>query len=115
MIVIDDIRSQAMGCYGSPITKSDGSSPTPNMDALAASGTCFLNHNVQWPVCGPSRASMLGGRRPDATGIYEIGNSHFITDPGNEAPTMTRYLNNNGYYVYILIPINLGGMIGIEE
>ena len=67
LICIDDLRP-VMGCYG-------GAAKTPNIDKLAESAAVFTRHYNQWPVCGPSRASMLGGLRPDSTGIYEIGDS----------------------------------------
>ena len=73
LICIDDLRP-VLGCYG-------GAAKTPNIDKLAKNATVFTKHYTQWPVCGPSRASMLGGLRPDSTGIYEIGDSWRISKP----------------------------------
>lgn len=42
---------------------------TPNLDRLAASGAVLERFYVQSPVCMPSRASMLSGRYPNATGV----------------------------------------------
>ena len=89
LLCIDDLRP-VLGCYG-------GAAKTPNMDALAESGAAFTRHYVQWPVCGPSRASMLGGLRPDSTGIYEIGDSWQISKRPDTHPTMPRYFQDNGY------------------
>lgn len=57
LIIVDDLRPD-LGCYGDP------HAITPNLDALAASGTVFRNAYCQTPVCGPSRASLMSGRRP---------------------------------------------------
>ena len=79
-----------MGCYG-------GAAKTPQLDKLAKSAAVFARHYNQWPVCGPSRASMLGGLRPDSTGIYEIGSSWQISKRPDTHPTMPQYFQNNGY------------------
>jgi hypothetical protein len=38
--------------------------PTPQLDALAASGVRFTNGYVSAPYCSPTRAALLTGRRP---------------------------------------------------
>ena len=89
LLCIDDIRP-VMGCYG-------GAAKTPHMDKLAESASVFTRHYNQWPVCGPSRASMLGGLRPDSTGIYEIGGSWEISKRPDTHPTLPRTFKDNGY------------------
>lgn len=89
LLCIDDLRP-VMGCYG-------GAAKTPHMDKLAESAAVFTRHYNQWPVCGPSRASMLGGLRPDSTGIYEIGDSWQISKRPDTHPTLPRTFNDNGY------------------
>ena len=89
LLVIDDLRP-VMGCYG-------GAAKTPHMDKLAKSAAVFTRHYNQWPVCGPSRASMLGSLRPDSTGIYEIGDSWQISKRPNTHPTMPKTFKDNGY------------------
>ncbi|MEL6108061.1 MAG: sulfatase [Planctomycetota bacterium] len=68
-IAVDDL-SCALGCYGDPMAK------TPNIDRLAASGVCFLNAYNQLPLCNPTRASVMTGRRPDELGVYDL-DRHF--------------------------------------
>lgn len=89
LICIDDLRP-VLGCYG-------GAAKTPNIDQLAKNATVFTRHYNQWPVCGPSRASMLGGLRPDSTGIYEIGDSWRISKRPDTHPTLPRYFKDHGY------------------
>lgn len=75
LICIDDLRS-VPGCYNGPAI-------TPNIDRLAASGTHYQHHYVQFPVCGPSRAAMLSGQRPQTTRIFL--NEKGSNDPPKEA------------------------------
>lgn len=89
LLCVDDLRT-VMGCYG-------GVAKTPNMDRFAESAAVFTRHYNQWPVCGPSRASMLGGLRPDSTGIYEIGDSWQISKRPDTHPTLPLTFKNNGY------------------
>jgi iduronate 2-sulfatase len=89
LLCIDDLRA-VMGCYG-------GAAKTPHLDELAKSATVFTRHYNQWPVCGPSRSSMLGGLRPDSTGIYEIGDSWKISKRPQTHPTLPRYFRDHGY------------------
>lgn len=62
-IAIDDLRPQ-LACYGHK------QMITPNVDRLAKTGTVFNRAYCQWAVCGPSRAGLLSGLRPDSSGIY---------------------------------------------
>src|SRR5665648_125973 len=44
---------------------------TPALDALAASGVRFENAYCTYPLCSPSRASMMSGRMPHEAGVME--------------------------------------------
>ena len=55
-IAVDDLRPE-IGCYGVP------HAITPNIDRLAAGGVRFDRVYVTYPLCLPSRASMLTGLR----------------------------------------------------
>jgi arylsulfatase A-like enzyme len=68
-IISDDLRPE-LGCYGNSIIK------TPNVDALAARGTRFDRAYAQFPLCNPSRSSMLNGRYPTQTGVMD-NNTYF--------------------------------------
>lgn len=43
---------------------------TPNLDRLAAGGVSFANCYCNSPLCVPSRSSLLAGRLPVKTGVY---------------------------------------------
>jgi arylsulfatase A-like enzyme len=46
---------------------------TPNIDRLAKMGVTFTRAYCAAPVCNPSRAALMSGMRPGATGVYDNG------------------------------------------
>jgi iduronate 2-sulfatase len=89
MIAVDDLRPE-LGCYGHPMVKS------PNIDGLAKSGVLFERTYCQQAVCGPTRASLLTGRRPDTTKIYDLKTHIRTTMP--DVVTLQQHFKNNGYF-----------------
>ena len=73
LVIIDDLNT-ALGSYGDPLAE------TPNLDRLAARGVRFDRAYVQYPLCNPSRTSILSGRYPETTGI--------LTNRGNLNPAV---------------------------
>lgn len=55
VIVADQLRRQALGCYGDPNVS------TPHIDALASGGTRFDAASSTYPVCVPYRFSLQTG------------------------------------------------------
>ena len=88
-IASDDMRPQ-LGCYGDPTVKS------PHLDALAQRGVVFKQSYCQQALCSPSRISMLSGRYPATTGIFEIGRPLRATMP--DITTLPQHFKNNGYH-----------------
>jgi arylsulfatase A-like enzyme len=74
-ILVDDLGWKDLGCFGS------GFYQTPNIDALAASGTKFTNAYAACPVCSPTRASILTGKYPPRVDITD-----FINPAGGNQP-----------------------------
>ena len=56
----DDLNCD-LGSYGHPQVIS------PNIDKLAWSGVLFENAHNQFPLCGPSRVSLMTGMYSDQT------------------------------------------------
>ncbi len=88
-IAIDDLRPE-LGCYGHTIVKS------PNIDALARDGVVFERTYCQQAVCGPTRASLLTGKRPDTTKVYDLKTHIRKTMP--DVVTLQQHFKNNGYF-----------------
>ncbi len=58
---------------------------SPNMDRLADGGTVFLNNHCQWPVCGPSRASLMTGlwkKGTEVHGFHDTPNTYKSPETG---------------------------------
>lgn len=100
-IAVDDLRPQ-VGCYGDPIAK------TPNIDRLASQGLLFNRAYCQQALCSPSRTSLLTGRRPDTTRIYEL-ETHFRKN-SPDLVTLPQYFKQHGYHVQGLSKIYHGGL-----
>ncbi|MHC4431393.1 MAG: sulfatase-like hydrolase/transferase [Planctomycetota bacterium] len=107
LICVDDLRPQ-LGCFGHKDMIS------PNIDRLAREGRLFTRHYVQMAVCGPSRCSMLTGRRLDVWDCWaELRKRK--TEP--EKPvSMPHLFRRNGYNTVCIGKISHqpGGVIGRE-
>ena len=68
LLVADDLGMQ-VGCFGDPVAK------TPNIDALAKSGTRFENGFASVSSCSPSRATMLTGLPTHQNGQYGLAHA----------------------------------------
>ncbi|HUN71974.1 MAG TPA: sulfatase-like hydrolase/transferase [Steroidobacteraceae bacterium] len=88
LYVPDEMRADALACYGNPVTR------TPNFDRLAAEGTRFENCHVQFPVCGASRCSFLTGWPTSVRGHRSL---YYFLRP--DEPNLFRYLKDAGYDV----------------
>ena len=87
--MVDDLRP-LLGCYGYPEMH------TPNIDRLAQQGTLFNRAYCQFPVCNPSRTSMLTGLRPETTKVFsnEVGFREMLPN----AVTLPQHFKAYGYH-----------------
>jgi len=86
---VDDLRPE-INASGNKVIK------TPNLDRIAARGTTFDRAYCQQAVCSPSRSSLMTGRRPDATRVWDL-ETHFRTALP-DAVTVAQYFKNHGYH-----------------
>jgi len=87
-IAIDDLKP-ILGCYGDKQIK------TPNIDRLAKMGTVFLSNYCQQAVCGPTRASIMTGMRPDYTKIWDLKTK--MRDKNPDIVSIPQYFVSKGY------------------
>lgn len=87
-IAIDDLRPE-LASYGSEIAIS------PHLDKLASQGLQFNRAYCQQAICGPSRASVLTGIRPETSGIYH--NYIKFREVNPDIITLPQHFMNNGY------------------
>ena len=87
-IAIDDLKP-IIGCYGNMLIK------TPNIDRLAKMGTMFMSNYVQQAVCGPTRASLMTGKRPDYTKIWDLKTR--MRDVNPNILSLPQYFASQGY------------------
>jgi iduronate 2-sulfatase len=87
-IAIDDLRP-ALGCYGDKVAV------TPNIDRLARRGRVFKRAYCQQAVCGPSRLSLMTGRRPDSTRVWDL-QTHF-REALPKVVSLPQHFKNHGY------------------
>jgi choline-sulfatase len=82
----DQLAARALRAYGNKVSK------TPNIDKLAERGLVFEHAYCNYPLCAPSRFSMLSGLLPSNAGAYDNG-AEFPAS----MPTFIHYLRLLGY------------------
>ena len=133
IIHVDDLGWRDLACMGSPVYE------TPNIDALAKSGTLYTNAYAAGSICTPSRACMLTGSQPSRHGVYTVvknrgkktdwkvipeKNNHYLAE---DYPTLGTVLTDAGivngtvgkWHVGVRVPSHgfkegvLGGYLGM--
>lgn len=87
-LMSDDMRP-VLGCYGHSVVKS------PNLDTLATKGVRFDRAYCQYPLCNPSRTSLLTGRHPTTTGVLDNTIDFRAAHP--EWISLPQHFKTNGY------------------
>jgi choline-sulfatase len=107
LIMVDQLAAAWLPAYGHPVVQA------PAISALARAGVVFESTYCASPLCAPSRASLLTGRLPSRTGVY---------DNGAELPaataTLAHHLRAHGYATSLVGKMHFVGpdqLHGFEE
>lgn len=93
---------------------------TPSLDRLAREGIRFTRTYCQYPLCGPSRASLMSGLHPESNGILkniDRPGSYRVENPAlSNHPSMAGFFREQGYYTARVSKIyHMGVPGGIEQ
>ena len=88
-ISADDMNCD-LSVYGNPQVK------TPNLQRLAEMGVRFDNAYCQQPLCGPSRASLMTGLRPDTLDMHTL--KHELREKNPKVVTLGQMFRDQGYF-----------------
>ncbi len=85
LVMADQLAAGVLPAYG-------GGARTPVIDALAGGGCLFEAAYCASPLCAPSRASLMTGRLPSQTGVFD--NAAPLPP---DVPTVAHVLRSAGY------------------
>jgi len=93
---------------------------TPNLDKLAHEGVMFTRAYCQYPLCGPSRASIMSGLYPATNGVLvnddQPGSYKKINPSLKDHPSMAGFFRERGYFTARVSKIfHMGVPGGIER
>ncbi len=90
VIQADQLTPGVLPAYGHPLVKA------PNIDSLAESGVVFESAYCNFPLCVPSRASMMAGRF-----AHNIASWDNAMEMPAHIPTLAHYLRVAGYHTVL--------------
>jgi iduronate 2-sulfatase len=91
LFIASDDLNHRFSAYGDPLVR------TPNLDSIARRGVRFDRAYCQFPLCSPSRTSVMTGLAPDATGVYNL-TTHF-RERLPDVVTLGQTFQKNDYFV----------------
>ena len=106
-IQCDQLTAATLGCYG------NGIASTPHVDSLAERGVVFDSAYSNFPLCAPSRFSMLAGQLCSRIEAYDNA-----AEFPSGVPTMAHYLRWMGYQTSLIGKMHFIGadqLHGFEE
>ena len=107
-IISDDLTTTALSNYENTLSR------TPNIDKLTSEGMLYTRAYCQFPVSGPSRASLMFGFYPHATETFGYVSGR--EKVGQERESWSQLFKNNGYYTARVSKIfHMGIPIDIEN
>ena len=86
LIMVDQLAASWLPAYGHDVVHA------PNITGLADEGVVFESAYCPSPLCAPSRSSLLTGRLPSRTGVYDNAAEMRASEP-----TVTHRLRAAGY------------------
>ena len=86
LLMADQLAVSALPAYGNAVVQA------PHLSQLAAQSVVFDSAYCNFPICAPSRFSMLSGRLPHSIAAYDNA-SEFPAS----IPTLAHYLRHAGY------------------
>jgi choline-sulfatase len=86
LLMVDQLAASWLPAYGHRTVRA------PNVTALSEAGVTFDSAYCASPLCAPSRASLLTGRLPSGTGVYDNA-----AEMRASLPTVTHRLRAAGY------------------
>ena len=87
LFVLSDDLNYALSGLGHPECQ------TPNLDEFARSAVSFSRAYCQFPLCGPSRASIMTGQYPSVNGVDGNGGKVRV-----DRVTLPKHFQNHGYW-----------------
>ena len=107
VIQADQLAADFLGAYGF------AGASTPHIDSMAANGTVFESAYSNFPLCAPSRFSMMSGQLASTIGAYDNG-----AEFASSIPTFAHYLRHLDYQTCLVGKMHFVGadqLHGFEE
>jgi iduronate 2-sulfatase len=106
LFIISDDLDCRVATYGDPVAI------TPHIDRLAARGVRFDRAYCQFPLCNPTRSSLMTGRYPTTTGVLDNSTLLVLREGWELLP---KWFERQGYQMAQFGKIYHGANKGLRE